>query len=60
MDNDAFWMFPNNVFVNQPGLASSFQEVKVKIIKYINNPFKFEINPGAHLEQNITSVEFLT
>ena len=29
-------------------------------MKYIVNPFKFEKDPGAFLESNITSVEFFS
>ena len=29
-------------------------------MKYITNPFTFETEAGAHLESNITTVEFFT
>jgi hypothetical protein len=48
--NNAYWTLPSNIFDNQLGLASPFVEVKIKLVKYINNPFEHEINAGAYLE----------
>ena len=57
---DAFWDFPTSLFNNCQGVASPQQEVRRQMIKNIIDPFKFEMNPGAFTEGNITTVGFYT
>ena len=53
---DAYWDFPPDLFAMAPGVASSSQEIKFRLIKHILHPFQFEPKPGAFLESNVTTI----
>lgn len=57
---DAYWRFPNTIWNNLPGVASTRHEMKLVLVKHTVNPFKFERNPGVFLESNITTAEFFS
>jgi hypothetical protein len=57
---DASWTFPADIWANQKGLASNIQNVNMKLMKYIINPFDYEVESGAFTEANMTKIEFLT
>lgn len=54
---DAFWNFPPDTLVGQPGVASPNHEIKLRLIKHILHPYQFEPSPGAYIESNVTTIE---
>lgn len=57
-NNDAYWITPSDLFENNQGQASDKHFVKMRIVKWLANPFLFEQKPNGFAGQNFTEFSF--
>lgn len=57
-NNDIYWHTPASLFAENQGMASDSQEVKLRIVKWLSNPYLFELEPHGHAENNVTTFGF--
>lgn len=57
--NDVFFTIPNDIYATAQSQASDHQEIKLKMMKWMANPFIYEPEEKAHVENNVTTLTIL-
>lgn len=50
---------PANIFDNYQNVASTFQEIKLKLAKWVASPLLFNTTLSSYLETNVTEIGIL-
>ena len=57
--NDVFFTIPNDIYATAQSQASDHQEIKLKMMKWMADPFNFAPEEKARVDNNVTTLTIL-